>query len=713
MKTFFAFLFFITLSAAPLSAQNWNLVWSDEFDGSSLNTANWQHDIGTGSEIGLNGWGNNELQYYRDGSNNLTVQNGVLSIIAKEELFGGQNYTSARIKTAGLQAWEQGKIEARIKLPIGQGIWPAFWMLRDDPLSDPNAQFVWPGEIDIVETVGHQPTTVHGTAHYGQPDAVISNGSSNTLSEGTVASDYHIYSIEWYENLIVWKLDDVQYHSLHINDVSPHYWLFGQDYHALLNVAVGGNWPGSPDASTQFPVQMDVDYLRVYELSSSVASVTFNVDMRCESAFSTVSIEGPSFGWCGGCVPMTDLNLDGIWTATLELEPGLLEYKYAVDNFAGQENLVDDMVGGASCAPVTDFNTYANRLVTITDGAVFDDAYGTCGICDPNDIEGCTDPEANNYNEAAGTDDGSCTYEVIFNVDMNCYDEPYAQVELTGPFVGWCAGCIVLTDDDSDGIYSVTLSRPAEELEYKYSINNFNGQENLIDDMAGGASCAPVTDFETYANRLLTVEGSTTANDTYGSCNDCIPGEISGCTDADAVNYDETATLDNGNCAYAVTFILDMSCVDFTYTTPGVKGIFNGWCGDCNPMTDSDGDDIWTTTINIANGMTEFKFSTDAGENEETLIEGSECTLTTDEFTNRVLEVAGNMVYGPVLWEQCATCLGDLNDDGEVNTLDFIDFNSAFGNNCDCCPSDLNKDGVVNVEDFLILNSLFGNSCSE
>ena len=139
MKSFILLLFLIALSVSQLSAQDWNLVWSDEFDGSSLNSANWQYDVGTGSEIGLNGWGNNELQYYRDGSNNLTVENGVLSLIAKEESLGGQNYTSARIKTAGLQAWEQGKIEARIKLPVGQGIWPAFWMLRDDPFSDPEA----------------------------------------------------------------------------------------------------------------------------------------------------------------------------------------------------------------------------------------------------------------------------------------------------------------------------------------------------------------------------------------------------------------------------------------------------------------------------------------------------------------------------------------------------------------------------------------------
>ncbi len=437
MKTFFSVILFMTLSTSYLSAQNWNLVWSDEFNGTSLNAANWQYDTGTGSEIGLNGWGNNELQYYRDGANNLTVQAGFLSIIAKEESFGGEEYTSARIKSAGLQSWEQGKIEARIKLPIGQGIWPAFWMLREDPFSDPEAQFSWPGEIDIVESVGHQPTIVHGTAHYGTPDDVLSNGGNINLGE-SVNDDFHIYSIEWYDDLIVWKLDGIQYHALHVNDVAPNHWLFDQEYHALLNVAVGGNWPGSPDGTTQFPVQMDVDYVRVYELNSTAASVTFNVDMRCETGFTSVYIVGPSEGlggWdCGDCNPLTDLDLDGIWTTTLELPPGELEYKYNVDNWTSQENLVDDMIGGADCAPITDFNLYANRLVTISEGAVFDDTYGTCGLCDPNNIEGCTDPEANNYNEDAMTDDGSCTYDVIFNVDMNCYDPNDEDIETAAPF---------------------------------------------------------------------------------------------------------------------------------------------------------------------------------------------------------------------------------------------------------------------------------------
>ena len=128
MKKSLALFVLIILSTTHLSAQDWNLIWSDEFEGTTLNASNWTYDTGTGSAQGLTGWGNNELQYYRNGTSNIDVSGGVLSIIAKEESFGGSDYTSARIKSAGLQAWNQGKIEARIKLPIGQGIWPAFWM---------------------------------------------------------------------------------------------------------------------------------------------------------------------------------------------------------------------------------------------------------------------------------------------------------------------------------------------------------------------------------------------------------------------------------------------------------------------------------------------------------------------------------------------------------------------------------------------------------
>jgi len=159
----------------------------------------------------------------------------------------------------------------------------------------------------------------------------------------------------------------------------------------------------NPQAANYDPAATDDD-------GSCLFAVTFNVDMNCEAGFTEPAVESPLFGFCGGCAPMADVDGDGIYSTTLELPLGPFEYKYAVDQFAGQEDLVDDMLNGASCAPITDFANFANRLVPITPGLVLNDTYGTCGTCDPNNILGCTDPLANNYNAAAMTDNGSCLY---------------------------------------------------------------------------------------------------------------------------------------------------------------------------------------------------------------------------------------------------------------------------------------------------------------
>ncbi|MGK0175685.1 MAG: hypothetical protein ACI9AT_002072 [Ulvibacter sp.] len=261
--------------------------------------------------------------------------------------------------------------------------------------------------------------------------------------------------------------------------------------------------------------------------------VTFNVDMNCETGFIEPALEGPLFGWCGGCVPLTDPDLDGIWSVTVQIPLGDFEYKYAVDAFASQENLIDDMVNGGTCAPVTDFANFANRLIPVSAGLVVNDTYGTCGICDPTDIEGCTDINANNYNPLAMTDNGSCLYDVIFNVDLSCYDgtDPdidvntpgsFTTIALEGPSLGWCGSCVTLVDDGA-GIWSVTLSLPAGPFEYKYAHDVFAGQEQLVDDMTNGGICAPITDTATFANRQIDVPITLMTNDTYGSCDSCAP----------------------------------------------------------------------------------------------------------------------------------------------------------------------------------------------
>ena len=241
----------------------YRLVWSDEFDGSEVNTANWTHWI-TGNPY------NNELQYYTARKQNSTVENGVLHIVAYKESYtgpdGSRDYTSARINTAGKVDFRYGRVDVRAQMPIGQGIWPAIWMLPTD-----DAYGGWPhsGEIDIMEYLGHEPALVHGTLHHTRADSPSHDyaGSSYQLPSGTFADDFHEFSLEWDETEMRWYVDGVQYR------VARNWATFGHDFpapfdqrfHLLLNLAVGGDWPGSPDHSTVFPQIMKVDYVRVFE----------------------------------------------------------------------------------------------------------------------------------------------------------------------------------------------------------------------------------------------------------------------------------------------------------------------------------------------------------------------------------------------------------------------------------------------------------------
>ena len=246
----------------PPAELEWQLVWSDEFDGNELDMENWSYQLGTGTEFGLVGWGNNELQYYTDHEENIFIKDNMLHIVAIEERFGNMNYTSARIRTIEKGDWMYGRFEIRAKLPEGQGIWPAIWMLptRDNP--------VWPrdGEIDIMELVGHEPATVHGTVHFGDiwPDHQY-KGNSYTLTEGKFSDDFHVFSIEWKFNEIKFFVDDNHYFTVSPSTTINYQYPFDARFHLLINLAVGGNWPDRPDSTTEFPQSLIVDYVRVYQ----------------------------------------------------------------------------------------------------------------------------------------------------------------------------------------------------------------------------------------------------------------------------------------------------------------------------------------------------------------------------------------------------------------------------------------------------------------
>jgi beta-glucanase (GH16 family) len=242
---------------------NCALVWADEFNGTSVDTTKWEFMIGNGSAYGIPGWGNNELQYYTN--TNATVANGELTITAKQQSLGGLNYTSSRLRTLGRGDWTYGRFEMRAKLPSGQGLWPAFWMLS----SAPNyGGWAASGEIDIMESKGQNPTKIYNTLHYGgQYPANTSSGSGTFLPAGT-AGNYHEYAVEWQNGEIRWYVDDqlVSTQNNWYSTAAPFPAPFDVNFHLLLNLAVGGNFVGAPNGSTVFPQNYVVDYVRVYEL---------------------------------------------------------------------------------------------------------------------------------------------------------------------------------------------------------------------------------------------------------------------------------------------------------------------------------------------------------------------------------------------------------------------------------------------------------------
>ena len=239
--------------------EGWTLVWSDEFNGSEINPDHWTH------ETGGNGWGNGEGQYYTDTAENSFIEEGHLVIQALEQNLLGKRYTSARLITRDKVMVHYGRVEARIQIPRGQGIWPAFWMLGGNL-----GQVSWPhsGEIDIMENIGREPTTVYGTVHgpgYSGGDGV---GASYRLPDGRAfAEEFHVYAIEWEAEEIRWYVDDVLFNTITPADVNGE-WVYDQPFFMLLNVAVGGLWPGYPDDTTTFPQRMMVDYVRIYEEST-------------------------------------------------------------------------------------------------------------------------------------------------------------------------------------------------------------------------------------------------------------------------------------------------------------------------------------------------------------------------------------------------------------------------------------------------------------
>jgi beta-glucanase (GH16 family) len=253
-----------TFTPTSTPIPEWALVWADEFDlpdGSTPDLNTWNYSTGG------NGWGNNELQVYTDRPENVFIEKGMLVIQALEEQYMGRKYTSARINTMVRAEFTYGRFEVRAKLPNTQGIWPAIWMM---PTLAKYGNWPASGEIDIMEFIGSEPDRVHGTLHFGNPHEYKT--ASYLIPNGETADqDYHVFALEWEPDEIRWYVDGNLYHQVGADEwftsnknaleTAP----FDQPFYLILNVAVGGNWPGNPDESSVFPQRMLVDYVRVYQ----------------------------------------------------------------------------------------------------------------------------------------------------------------------------------------------------------------------------------------------------------------------------------------------------------------------------------------------------------------------------------------------------------------------------------------------------------------
>jgi beta-glucanase (GH16 family) len=294
----FSFLF---CASVFLSGANepWKLVWSDEFEGTQIDPSKWAFDLGNGfynyeSNQWISGWGNAELQYYTRDPENVCVRAGSLHIRAIKESLHGCGYSSARLKTrsregAALFAQKFGRFEFRAKLPTGQGIWPALWML---PLDDRYGAWAASGEIDVMETRGQEPDKILGTLHYGgQWPSNVHSGNYFHFSNNDSISNFHVYAVEWDPGEIRWYVDEQCYATQTFwwssslvgkgkglpasnpKDLQPWPAPFDQPFYLVMNLAVGGRFPGNPDLRTAFPAEMIVDYVRVFQRSASQPSL--------------------------------------------------------------------------------------------------------------------------------------------------------------------------------------------------------------------------------------------------------------------------------------------------------------------------------------------------------------------------------------------------------------------------------------------------------
>ena len=596
------------------SARYDSLVWSDEFNyniGGGVDPTRWFHQtqLPNGSS-----WYNGEIQHYTNQDTNSNVKNGKLFLRAVKENYTNQgvtkNYTSARLNSKF--AFQYGRVEVRAKIPTGAGTWPAIWMLGKN-ITEPGAYWQtqgfgttpWPdcGEIDIMEHWGTNVNHVSSALH--TPSSFGATQNYHGVYLPTATSSFHTYTMEWNEDSISFFIDNNRHYTYSPSTKNASTWPFDDEQFILLNFAV------LPSISAGFTqAAMEIDYVRVYQESNSPnppnAQVTFSVDLsQFSGSFTTAYVNGDFNNWCGSCNPMNDADNDGIWTATLPIAQSQIEYKFTLDGW----NTTETLTSGSTCTNTS--GSFTNRLLQVTGDTILDAVcWESCDECPP-------------------------LHTVTFSVNTaNIIVGPnglYAGGGILGN-----ARAVKLEDPDGDDVYTgstqlyghsqgkfIFLNSPAHD-------NDWGAKEDLT-----GKACA---DPNNWNDRTLPIFNS----------------------DTTLLFCFETCTTD-GSCPGQqgpnnITFNLDMNAYTASFNTVYINGDFNGWCGSCNPLSDSDGDGIWSVTLPFNQSSIEYLFTVDGWTNQETFSVGSPCTLTTGPYTNRYLSISGSAVLPAVCWNSCSGC---------------------------------------------------------